>query len=105
MIFLRLGPTGRRRGGWISALIIAAGIVVILSGLAVLAIVGTALAVIGGAVLLLRSLTGRGPSQHRPRDGVGELELEPDFEILPTVAPDATIVVPPRVSAPDSNQR
>jgi hypothetical protein len=90
----------------ISALIIAAGIVVILSGLAVLVIVGTALAIVGAAVLLFRRFTGGTRARHEAPRGADALELEPDFEILPTVTPiNEEIVARPRVSAPDSNQR
>jgi hypothetical protein len=105
LIFLRLGPAGRRRGSWISALVIAAGIVVILSGLAVLAIVATVLAVIGGAVLAVRSLTGAARPGSRPRRGVDDLEVEPDFEILPATRANEDLAAHPRVSTPEANER
>ena len=83
MIQLRLESGRGAPRTWVAVLLIGVGIVVVLSGLALLLTIGAAAAVIGGGVMLFRRLTGRVlPRSHRAqvRD---TLELEPDFEILP----------------------
>ena len=83
MIHLRLGGVQGPRQRWAGLLIIGLGIVFIISGLALLVIVGTAAAVIGAGVLLVRRLTGRALPSERSRAGRSPMELAPDFEILP----------------------
>ena len=89
MIFLRLGGGGARRGSLVGFLAIGAGLVILVSGLALLAILALALGAIGMVVLMYRQLRGRSRSGSIRSRGAMPMEIEPDFEILPSPVPAA----------------
>ncbi len=102
MILLRLGGTGGQRRGWMGAVAVAVGLAIILSGLALLAVIVLAAAVVGAGILAYRRLTGR--SVRRPATGPSPsgMEIAPDFEILPSsdvVAPEVSTTASGRLPA------
>jgi len=75
------------------AVAVAVGLAIILSGLALLAVVVVAAAVLGAGILVYRRLTGRGVRPPATRHSPSGMEIAPDFEILPSsdsVAPEVS---------------
>jgi len=79
------------------AIAVAVGLVIVLSGLALLAVVVVAAAVVGAGILVYRRLTGRGVWPPATRPSPPGMEIAPDFEILPS-----SDSVAPEVSTPSS---
>ena len=92
-----LGAGGTRRNvtGVVGVGLVAVGVLVLLSGVALLMLVALAGAALGGAVVLVRRLSGRA---HAPRPsvrGTSPLEIEADYEILRTKSPADDVTSPP----------
>ena len=82
MLLLKGGGSPSMRTSIVGIALVAFGLVILLSGVALLLLVAAAGAALGGAVVLFRRLTGKpvvGPRRRAP-----SLELEADYEILPT---------------------
>lgn len=85
---------------------VAVGLAIVLSGLALLAVVVVVAAVVGAGILAYRRVTGRGVRPHAPTGSTSEMEIAPDFEILPSsapVAPEVSTAASPRL--PDREPR
>ena len=104
MLLLKGGGGGPSRSGLVGLALVGVGLLILLSGVALLLVIAAAGAVIGGAVMAGRRLVRGGPS--RPvRRATNPLELEADYEILPAAPrehPASGQLRPPddRTSAP-----
>lgn len=83
MLLLKGGGSTPARSGLVGLALIAVGLLILLSGVALLMLVAAAGALIGGAVMAGRRLMGRGGPARAPMRGRNPLELEADYEILP----------------------
>ena len=104
MLLLKGGGSSPSRSGLVGLALVGVGLLILLSGVALLLVVAAAGAVIGGAVMTGRRLV-RGASARPVRRGTNPLELEADYEILPSPArenPASGQLRPPddRTSAP-----
>ena len=81
MFVLKSGSGSPVRASLVGFALLALGVVILLSGIAVLMLVAAAGTVIGGAVMLFRKATGR--PLMRPAARAPSLEVKADYEILP----------------------
>ena len=81
MFVVKSGSGSPVRASLVGFVLLALGVVILLSGIAVLMVVAAAGTVLGAAVMLFRKATGRPLMRRAPR--TPGLEVEADFEVLP----------------------
>ena len=83
MLLLQGRTTRGSRVSLFGVALVGLGLLILLSGIALLMVVAVAGAALGAAVMAYRRLTGRPPTRPlSPRERV-PLEVEADYEILP----------------------
>ena len=102
MILLRAGGSPGARTGLVGLALLAVGVLILLSGVALLLLVALAGAAAGGAVMLVRRALGKGRRGRAGPDRAAPLELEADFEILPAEPRTQDVA---HLPAPDTGSR
>ena len=97
MILLRGSSRTTVRGGLVGIALILAGLIVLLSGIAILALIALGAGALGAVAVAVRHMVGGGDRSQRMCAGTAPLELEADFDIVRGTTPgDQVESLPPQ---------